>query len=50
MIIYGVFRYLYLVYHRGEGGTPDELLLSDIPLLVATACWVLATAAIIYVA
>ncbi len=48
LIIYGVFRYLYLVYHRVEGGSPDELLLSDIPLLVTVACWAFATAAIIY--
>jgi 4-hydroxybenzoate polyprenyltransferase len=47
-IMYGVFRYLYLVYHRVEGGSPDELLLSDVPLLVTAACWVLATAAVIY--
>lgn len=47
-IIYGVFRYLYLVYRCSEGGSPEELLLSDVPLMVAVALWVVATAAIIY--
>jgi len=50
LIIYGVFRYLYLVYHRVEGGSPDEVLLSDVPLLVTVACWVIVTAAVIYLA
>jgi 4-hydroxybenzoate polyprenyltransferase len=50
LIMYGVFRYLYLVYHRVEGGSPDEVLLSDVPLLITVACWVIATAAVIYLA
>ncbi|MDR7519771.1 MAG: decaprenyl-phosphate phosphoribosyltransferase [Armatimonadota bacterium] len=50
LVIYGVFRYLYLVYHRNAGGSPDELLLSDVPLLIAVAAWGLAAAAAIYLA
>jgi len=50
LIMYGVFRYLYLVYHRVEGGSPDEVLLSDVPLLITVACWVIATAIVIYLA
>jgi len=38
-VTYGVFRYLYLVYHRGSGGAPSELLLRDVPLLVDVALW-----------
>ncbi len=49
LVIYGVFRYLYLVYQHSDGGSPDEVLLSDAPLLVTLALWVGATAAIIYV-
>jgi len=50
LIMYGVFRYLYLVYHRVEGGSPEELLFADVPLLVTVACWVVAIAVIIYLA
>jgi 4-hydroxybenzoate polyprenyltransferase len=28
-VLYGIFRYLYLVYMRMEGGSPDEVLLRD---------------------
>ena len=30
-LIYALFRYLYLVYQKGEGGTPEELLFKDRP-------------------
>jgi 4-hydroxybenzoate polyprenyltransferase len=33
-VIYGVFRYLYLVYRREEGGSPTSTLLRDLPSLV----------------
>jgi len=47
LVFYGVFRYLYLVYRRAEGGSPDELLLTDTPLLITVILWVAAVAAII---
>ena len=31
-VYYGVFRYLYLIHVRGEGGAPDEIALRDRPL------------------
>lgn len=49
MVIYGMFRYLYLVYRQAENGSPEELMFKDAPLLVAVALWAVATAAIIYV-
>lgn len=36
-VVYGVFRYLFLVHKRGAGGAPEEVLLSDAPLLVDIA-------------
>jgi 4-hydroxybenzoate polyprenyltransferase len=36
-VIYGVFRYLFLVHKRGAGGAPEKVLLGDVPLLVNTA-------------
>jgi 4-hydroxybenzoate polyprenyltransferase len=41
-VIYGIFRYLYLMHTHGEGGAPDRLLLADKPLLVNVLLYVLA--------
>lgn len=47
-VLYGVFRYLFLIYARGEGGAPEQVLLSDRPLLVSVMLWGLAAVAIVY--
>jgi len=38
-VIYAMFRYLYLMFQRGEGGTPEELLFRDRPLLISILLW-----------
>src|SRR3990172_3614195 len=38
-VLYGIFRYLYLVHRREQGGSPTDVLLTDRPLLVAVALW-----------
>ncbi len=48
-VLYGIFRYLYLLLVKGEGGAPDELLLSDRPLQAAIALWGLSILIIFYV-
>jgi len=40
-VMYGIFRYLYLVHREAEGGEPERLLFSDPPLLIGVALWVL---------
>jgi 4-hydroxybenzoate polyprenyltransferase len=47
-LLYGIFRYLYLVHQKEGGGSPSEMLLNDRPLLVCVALWALAVALIIY--
>jgi 4-hydroxybenzoate polyprenyltransferase len=47
-VLYGIFRYLYLLYHRELGGNPSDLLLSDRALLLNTLLWMAALIAIIY--
>ena len=47
-VIYGIFRYLYLIYRKDEGGSPEELLLRDIPLLACVVLWGLTSAVILY--
>jgi len=39
-VIYGIFRYLYLVHQRLEGGDPSELVIADRPLLACIFLWV----------
>ena len=46
--LYGIFRYLYLVHRREEGGSPSDLLLNDRPLLACVILWVLAVVLIVY--
>jgi 4-hydroxybenzoate polyprenyltransferase len=48
-VLYGLFRYLYLIHVKKEGGAPDELLLSDKPLLATGIVWVLAVIVVLYV-
>jgi 4-hydroxybenzoate polyprenyltransferase len=47
-VLYGIFRYLYLLYRRELGGNPSDLLLSDKALLVNTVLWMLALVVIVY--
>lgn len=46
-VIYGIFRYLYLVQTKGGGGSPTNELFEDKPLLLAIFLWGLASAIII---
>ena len=47
-VLYGIFRYLYLLYRRQLGGNPSELFLNDGPLLLNTFLWFLVVLVIIY--
>ena len=47
-VLYGIFRYLYLLYRRQLGGNPSELFLRDRALLVNTLGWIGAVLLIIY--
>ena len=47
-VAYGLFRYLYLVYRRGEGGSPEVLLIKDPGLISCIAGWVATSLIILY--
>jgi 4-hydroxybenzoate polyprenyltransferase len=47
-VLYGLFRYLYLVYRKNEGGSPEQVLLADRPLLACIVLWGLACVVILY--
>jgi 4-hydroxybenzoate polyprenyltransferase len=46
--LYGIFRYLYLVHQKKGGGSPSEMLLNDMPLLICVALWACTVVLIIY--
>ncbi len=47
-VIYGIFRYLYLVYQKNMGGRPEMILLADRPLLLSVFLWVAVSVFILY--
>jgi 4-hydroxybenzoate polyprenyltransferase len=49
-VLYGIFRYLYLVHQKEKGGSPTDVLLTDRPLLLDVALWAAAVIFIVYTA
>jgi 4-hydroxybenzoate polyprenyltransferase len=48
-VIYGIFRYLYVIHVQGNGGAPDEVLLTDAPLQAAIGLFGLTVLVILYI-
>ena len=48
LVIYGVMRYLYIIYEKKEGESPERVLLTDKPLLITVILWILSVVGIIY--
>jgi 4-hydroxybenzoate polyprenyltransferase len=49
LVLYGMFRYLYLVYVRKEGGSPEEILLRDRHMLGTVILCVATVIVVLYV-
>ena len=49
-VLYGIFRYLYLVHRKGIGGNPTQALLTDRPLLTCVALWGMTVVLLLYTA
>lgn len=47
-VLYGIFRYLYLIHQKNQGGSPEKVLLNDRPLLLTVICYGLTCALIVY--
>jgi 4-hydroxybenzoate polyprenyltransferase len=48
LVLFGIFRYLFLVYQRQEERNPTEAILRDPPFLINLVLWVAAVLAIVY--
>jgi len=47
-VIYGIFRYLYLIYQKGEGGDPTQSYYNDLSLLISVLLWAVTVVLLIY--
>jgi 4-hydroxybenzoate polyprenyltransferase len=47
-VMYAIFRYMYLIYVRGDGSAPDEVVLRDRPLQLAFVLWAVTFVVILY--
>ncbi|OHB46878.1 MAG: phosphoribose diphosphate--decaprenyl-phosphate phosphoribosyltransferase [Planctomycetes bacterium GWF2_39_10] len=48
-VLYGIFRYLYLVHQKEKGGSPTEIVFTDKPMIVNIILWVIASTVFIYI-
>ena len=47
-VIYGIFRYLYQVYHQNQGGKPEDILIKDFPFLLNILLYLISVSTIFY--
>jgi 4-hydroxybenzoate polyprenyltransferase len=47
-VLYGIFRYLYLIHQKFEGGSPELLIIKDKPLLIDIFLWIVSAILILY--
>jgi 4-hydroxybenzoate polyprenyltransferase len=47
-VLYGIFRYLYLLHKRNLGENPTEIVLSDVPMIINFVAYAIAMLAVIY--
>lgn len=48
-VLYGIFRYLYLVHQKEKGGNPADIMLTDKPMIANVILWVIASFLFIYI-
>lgn len=47
-VVYGIMRYLQLIYEKDEGESPERVLLSDKPLIITVGLWVVVLIGVLY--
>jgi 4-hydroxybenzoate polyprenyltransferase len=48
-VVYGIFRYLYLIHKEEKGGSPTHVMINDRPILVTVLLWILTSCLVLYV-
>ena len=48
-VVYGLFRYMFLVHNRDMGESPEDVLITDVPLMVSITLWLASAATILLV-
>ncbi|OGY25021.1 MAG: hypothetical protein A2Y57_02550 [Candidatus Woykebacteria bacterium RBG_13_40_7b] len=48
-VVYGIFRYLYLIYGKREGESPEKTLIHDLPLLSTVLLWLTMVFFVVYI-
>lgn len=48
-VVYGIFRYLYLIHREEQGGSPTRVLIDDRPILVTVMLWLITASIVLYV-
>lgn len=48
-VVFGIFRYLYLIHRKDLGGSPTQLVIKDQPLRTAILAWIVTFAVIVYI-
>ena len=48
-VVYGIFRYLYLIHRKEQGGSPTHVLINDKPILITVMLWLITASIILYV-
>jgi 4-hydroxybenzoate polyprenyltransferase len=48
LVMYGIFRYLYLIHMKSEGGMPEKVLMEDRPILMTVLLFAVTVVAILY--
>ena len=48
IVVFGIFRYLFLIYQRGDGGSPEKILFADKPITLGLVLYLLVVVYIVY--
>jgi len=47
-VLFGIFRYLYLIHQKDEGGSPERIPFTDVPMIVNLLLWLATVGIILY--